>query len=149
MPPYYGHMAAATALGQASQHDNQVAELPLHSECDSAYAMYEDGQLVRVAVLNLHEYNTTSGDERLTRDHLFSLGDAEHHGGAGGSDPYHHKRATIQQLLAQGAERGACLGCSGILQALILSMSMASKIEAIPIVLSVRVGEVRQGSYFL
>ncbi|CAH0025007.1 unnamed protein product [Clonostachys rhizophaga] len=95
-PPYYGHVAAATTLGNSGERDVQVAELPLGSETDSAYAIYEDGKLSRIAVLNMREYNHTSDLERPNQTYTFSLN--------GRGRKCGHKMAAVQRLLADGAD---------------------------------------------
>ena len=106
-PPYYGHVAAATALGNSGEHDVQVAELPLESETDSAYAIYEDGHLARIAVLNMREYNHTSALERPNRKYSFTLDERGHTGGR-------PKRAAVQRLLADGANSISGISWDGL-----------------------------------
>lgn len=70
-PPYYGNIAVAAALGNTRKHNVSVAALSPSgsassaSDIDSAYAVYVDGRLARVLVLNLRGYNTTIGGTGL------------------------------------------------------------------------------------
>ena len=61
--PYYGNIAVAAMLGiESAAGTVQVANLPLESIYEAAYAAYADGRLTRIAVVNLREYNyTTNG----------------------------------------------------------------------------------------
>ncbi|ATY63601.1 Glycoside superfamily [Cordyceps militaris] len=57
--PYYGNMAAAAALGNLTRGDVTVASLPLASDTEAAYAVYEGGRLRRLLAINMRGYNTT------------------------------------------------------------------------------------------
>ena len=57
--PYYGNIAVAAMMRDLVKHQVQVANLPLESELESAYAAYVDGTLQRIAVINMREYNYT------------------------------------------------------------------------------------------
>ncbi|KAN0092480.1 glycoside hydrolase family 79 protein [Hyaloscypha variabilis] len=58
-PPYYGNIAVAAMLGDLTSGSVQIANLPLESEFEAAYAAYVDEQLVRIAIINMREYNYT------------------------------------------------------------------------------------------
>lgn len=58
-PPYYGNVAVAAFLGNSAQGSVQVQNLPLGDEREAAYALYEGGELKRVLVVNLRQYNYT------------------------------------------------------------------------------------------
>lgn len=58
-PPYYGNIAVASMLGDLTKNSVQIANIPLSSDVDSAYAAYVNGLLERIAVINLREYNYT------------------------------------------------------------------------------------------
>ena len=61
-PAYYGDLASTTALGQATDNDVAISEVVLGSnDTESAYAIYENGSLARLAVINLEAYNMTTG----------------------------------------------------------------------------------------
>jgi hypothetical protein len=79
-PPYYGKLAAAKFLGPSNA--SVVSELPLSGNgLESAYAAYEDGNLVRLAVLSIVEFNaTTPAGTRPVEMYGFALGS-----GLGGS----------------------------------------------------------------
>lgn len=77
-PPYYGNIAVAAALGDTQEHNVSVAALPPSgsspsSDIDSAYAVFVDGRLARVLVLNLRGYNTTVGGTGLGMAELGSI----------------------------------------------------------------------------
>ena len=58
--PYYGSIFVAAALGDLVSHSVQVANLSSPGsdvEFDSAYAVYVDGSLSKIAVMNLRIYN--------------------------------------------------------------------------------------------
>jgi len=58
-PPYYGNIAVATFLGDVGNNDVQIANLPLSSPLEAAYAAYDKGALKRLAVVNMRTYNYT------------------------------------------------------------------------------------------
>jgi hypothetical protein len=58
-PPYYGNIAVASMLGNLTKTNVSITNIPLSSELESAYAAYVDGELARVAIINLAEYNYT------------------------------------------------------------------------------------------
>lgn len=58
-PPYYGSIAVASMLGDLTKANVSITNIPLSSELESAYAAYINGQVVRVAIINLSEYNYT------------------------------------------------------------------------------------------
>ncbi|KAL1962237.1 hypothetical protein VTN77DRAFT_9893 [Rasamsonia byssochlamydoides] len=74
-PPYYGKLAAATFLGESANVQVQEISLPAGSnaDLDSAYAAYVGGQLTRLAVLNLREYNSTSGTTRPSQTYTIQV----------------------------------------------------------------------------
>ncbi len=57
--PYYGNVAVAAFLGDATKSSIRVSNIPLSSPFDAAYAAYVDGHLARIAIINLREYNYT------------------------------------------------------------------------------------------
>ena len=75
MTPYYGKLAASKFLGASNA--TSVSEIPLGSSAyQSAYAAYAGGQLDRVAVLNMYEFNSTSTTARPSSLYSFSVGTA-------------------------------------------------------------------------
>jgi hypothetical protein len=58
-PPYYGNIAVAAMMGDLTRHQVQIANIPMTSELESAYAAYVDGALDRITVINRREYNYT------------------------------------------------------------------------------------------
>jgi hypothetical protein len=63
--PYYGNIAVAAFLGNLTSLDSlpQIVNLPLPSEKEAAYASYVQGKLTKLIVINMEEYNATSGNE--------------------------------------------------------------------------------------
>lgn len=71
-PPYYGKLAAARFLG--ASNTTVVVGIPLSSSpYEYAYAAYSGGKLVRLAVLNMNEYNSTSTAQRPVATYEFAL----------------------------------------------------------------------------
>ncbi|TWU78504.1 hypothetical protein ED733_008987 [Metarhizium rileyi] len=57
--PYYGSIGVAAALGDVTKSSVSVSSVPMSSDRETAYAIYEDGYLKRLMVINMHGYNTT------------------------------------------------------------------------------------------
>lgn len=62
--PYYGNIMVA-AMTQGIK-DVRIVNIPLSQDTESAYAAYVDGKLARIAVVNMVEYNYTSGADSLS-----------------------------------------------------------------------------------
>jgi hypothetical protein len=61
--PYYGNVMVAAMLKRDKDTDDvRVVNLPLSEETEAAYAAYVNGNLARIAVVNLQEYNYTTLD---------------------------------------------------------------------------------------
>ena len=78
MPPYYGSIAAAAMLGNSTASEVRIANIPLTSSTEAAYAAYVDGRLARIAVINMQGYNVTDvGQQTLPSrglpSYLFSI----------------------------------------------------------------------------
>jgi hypothetical protein len=58
-PPYYGNIAVAAMLGDLTKGNVRIANLPLESAFEAAYAAYVDERLARIAVINMRAYNYT------------------------------------------------------------------------------------------
>ncbi|KAH8705719.1 glycoside hydrolase family 79 protein [Talaromyces proteolyticus] len=58
-PPYYGHTMVSKFIGNSTK--TQINNIDLKSDFHSAYAAYEDGELARVVLLNLQEWNPSGG----------------------------------------------------------------------------------------
>jgi hypothetical protein len=73
--PYYGNIAVASVLGNIKDHKTTVQNLPLSSEFEAAYAVYTAGDLKRIAVINLREYNytTQASKKRPAVDYTFTI----------------------------------------------------------------------------
>lgn len=103
--PYYGNIAVASFLGDLTKHGVTIAEIPMASIYNAAYAAYVDGALARVAVIQLNEYNattqtytTTSGTAasgpRPTQTFAFQL-----------PRSYASKKSvSVQRLMANGSD---------------------------------------------
>ncbi|KAM3551831.1 hypothetical protein MY1884_007514 [Beauveria asiatica] len=99
--PYYGNVAAASALGNLLRGNVSVTSLPLASDAEAAYAIHEGGRLRRVLAINMHGYNTTKDGAgvdplpapkpRPSRPFSFAVG----HVG---------RPATVQRLIANGSD---------------------------------------------
>jgi hypothetical protein len=63
--PYYGNIAVAAFLGDLSSEDKlpYVINIPLTNEKEAAYASYVQGRLSKLIVINMDEYNATSGND--------------------------------------------------------------------------------------
>ena len=61
-PPYYGSIAAAAMLGDSTASEIKIANIPLPSYTEAAYATYVNGKLARIAVINMQGYNATESD---------------------------------------------------------------------------------------
>lgn len=66
-PPYYGKLAAGTFLANSSSLQVKKFDVGGREDLDSGYAAYVDGQLERIAILNLREYDSASGKTRGTK----------------------------------------------------------------------------------
>ncbi|RDW89443.1 hypothetical protein BP6252_01475 [Coleophoma cylindrospora] len=67
--PYYGSIAVAAFLGDLTDRKKalRIANIPLQTPFEAAYAAYEHGDLARVAVINMREYNyTVNGTSSVT-----------------------------------------------------------------------------------
>ncbi|KAJ5116011.1 hypothetical protein N7456_000359 [Penicillium angulare] len=92
--PYYGNVMVAAMLGgDDSDSDAQVVNLPMAEETDAAYAAYVDGQLSRIALINMVEYNYTGSDEtRPVAKYSFLLPGTK------------EKSLSVQRLMANGSD---------------------------------------------
>ncbi|TFB04916.1 Beta-glucuronidase [Trichoderma ghanense] len=59
--PYYGKLAASTFLANSNTIEVKTIALNMDADKDSGYGAYVDGDLRRVAILNLRQYNAGSG----------------------------------------------------------------------------------------
>lgn len=89
-PPYYGQIMVASALGRSD--DARIVHIPLAEDTESAYAIYNGDDLLKLVVLNLQAFNQTSGqDSRPTREYKFQV-------------PDHGRRAKVERLMAPGSD---------------------------------------------
>ncbi|KAL6894855.1 hypothetical protein GGI43DRAFT_424697 [Trichoderma evansii] len=106
-PPYYGHVMVSKFIG--SNPNTRISNIDLNSDFYSAYAAYEDGQLARVVLLNLHEWNPPSNSQaeaeaEAAPSTTFTLGT-----GRGGI-----KYATVELMTAPGALSETNITVAGI-----------------------------------
>ena len=97
-PPYYGNIAVATMLGNIPRDKPQVVSvgIPNQDDMESAYATYVNGStLARIAVLNMHQYNATSGS-RNSKAYTFGF--------PSGSSIQNGKQAIVRRLSAAGSD---------------------------------------------
>ncbi|KAJ5111375.1 hypothetical protein N7532_001910 [Penicillium argentinense] len=94
--PYYGNIMVAAMLrgatGGDSQSDVQVTHLSMPHETESAYAAYVNGNLARIAVINMQEFNYTTDASRPAAKYTFRLPDIL------------AKSLSVQRLLANGSD---------------------------------------------
>ncbi|EXV04482.1 hypothetical protein X797_002160 [Metarhizium robertsii] len=57
--PYYGSIGVAAAFGDLTTSSVSVSSIPMPSDQEAAYAIFERGNLKRLMVINMHRYNTT------------------------------------------------------------------------------------------
>jgi len=97
--PYYGNIAVAAMLGDLTAGAVQIANIPLASPFEAAYAAYVDGKLARIAVINMRAYNyTVNGTssvlnpvERPSQEYAFQV-------------PEECDRVEVQRLYANGSD---------------------------------------------
>ena len=115
--PYYGSVAAASflsltgALGHTTVSGVQVAELAIDSDADpvynAAYASYVNGQLARIAVIQMNEYNSSTSTftqadgsigsgTRPSQSFTFQIPGARYASG--------NQKVKVQILLANGSD---------------------------------------------
>ena len=99
--PYYGNVMVAAMLKKESDSDNvQVVNLPTSEETDAAYASYVNGHLVRIAVVNMQQFNYTDEEtgansqlsERRSTKYTFRIP-------TGSTDSL-----SVQRLMANGSD---------------------------------------------
>lgn len=94
--PYYGNIAVAAMLGDLTTANTSIVNLPLANELQAAYAAYSNGALVRLAVINMVQYNytttTPTRPPRPSTTYTFQLPE------------YFGTNVTIQRLLANGSD---------------------------------------------
>jgi hypothetical protein len=63
--PYYGNIAVAAFLGDLTNASRrpQVVNINLEDGYKAAYASYIKGELAKIMLINLHDYNTTAGNK--------------------------------------------------------------------------------------
>lgn len=76
-PPYYGKLAAGTFLAKSAS-GLQVKTLSLggtglRADLDSGYGAYVNGKLVRIAILNLKEFDSGSGSTRGSKSYTVKV----------------------------------------------------------------------------
>jgi hypothetical protein len=98
-PPYYGNIAVAAMLGNLTAGDVQIANIPLKSPFEAAYAAYVNDKLTRIAVINMRAYNYTINGtssilnrvKRPSREYAFQV-------------PEERSQIVVQRLYANGSD---------------------------------------------
>lgn len=93
--PYYGNIMVATMLGNLTEGNTTISDLEQGSIYNSAYAAYVNGQLLRIAVIQMQEYNYTDGSNTVRPSETFSFQLPTNS---------HTKLITVQRLLANGSD---------------------------------------------
>ena len=77
LPPYYAQVYVADVIG--SRSDIRISNIDLGMERMSAYAVYDDkdGQLAKIGLVNLEEWNTTTTYSRPVKRVAISVPDSE------------------------------------------------------------------------
>lgn len=89
----------ASFIGDITASPPRIANLPLTSPYEAAYAAYVKGDLARMIVINLQEYNATAGNNltndypRPVEEYIFQLP----HG-------YEGRDLAVQRLTANGSD---------------------------------------------
>ncbi|KAI9924234.1 hypothetical protein MW887_007184 [Aspergillus wentii] len=97
-PPYYGHTMASHALGNSS--DTRIANIPLKEDTESAYAIYDDNSLSRIAILNMQE-SFANATSRPTEKYTVKV-------------PNHFHRARVDRLIAPGSDSRTNITFGGV-----------------------------------
>lgn len=94
--PYYGNIMVAAMLGNLTKSNVSIADLELDDVYNSAYGAYVNGQLSRVAVIQMREWNYTGSSQDAVRpNETFQLQLPSH---------LHTKRMSVQRLIANGSD---------------------------------------------
>lgn len=94
--PYYGNVMVAAMLSANHNDQVRVQNLPLDQDTESAYAAYVNGNLARLAVVNMQEYNytgSTAESQRPSAKYAFQL-----------PEQAHGKSLAVQRLMANGSD---------------------------------------------
>jgi hypothetical protein len=95
-PPYYGSIAVASMLGDLTKTNVSITNIPLSSELESAYAAHVNGQLARVAIINLSEYNYSAPGKTGVRPTVtYNISVPSTYGG---------QRVGVRRLMANGSD---------------------------------------------
>ncbi|OOG00165.1 glycoside hydrolase family 79 protein [Aspergillus carbonarius ITEM 5010] len=98
--PYYGNAMVAAMLHGGE--DVRIVNLPLAAETEAAYAAYVNGSLVRVAVINMVEFNYTSTDS--TAEKVESRPSAKYTFQLPSSESAYAASVSVQRLMANGSD---------------------------------------------
>ncbi|GCB18100.1 beta-glucuronidase [Aspergillus awamori] len=97
--PYYGNAMVAAMLHGGD--DVRIVNLPLAADTEAAYAAYVNETLVRVAVINLVEFNYTSTDS--TAEKVESRPSAKYTFQLPSSESVYAGSVSVQRLMANGS----------------------------------------------
>jgi hypothetical protein len=72
-PLYYGNTAVAASIGNQTAGNMIMSYIPLNNDQEAVYASYVDGELRKVMIINMHEYNSTGTFPRPSRTYTFQI----------------------------------------------------------------------------
>ena len=116
-PPYYGDITVASALGDATNHNIQIASFDIGGspETDCGYVVYQDGALARIVAINLVEWNATQSG-RPNETYTFTL-------------PNTCSNATVARLIADGSDVTTGITFNGYSYSVELANGMPVKLD--------------------
>lgn len=93
--PYYGNIMVANMMGNLTDGNTSIADLELGSDYDTAYAAYKNDQLMRLAVIQMREWNYTGSEGAARPNETFQFQTPNN---------THVKRISVQRLMANGSD---------------------------------------------
>jgi hypothetical protein len=103
--PYYGNLATAAVLGTLGNDEVQVVGLEYDEDggTESAYGIYHGGDLAKVVVLNMAEYNFTKSGNAMDEE-LNTKKRGSHNFSIKVPESFNDRSATVRRLEAPGAD---------------------------------------------
>ncbi|KAL3492415.1 hypothetical protein BJX62DRAFT_236233 [Aspergillus germanicus] len=103
--PYYGNLATAAILGNLGIDEVQVVGLKYDEDggTESAYGIYHAGDLAKVVVLNMAEYNFTKSGNAMDEE-LNTKKRGSHNFSINVPESFNDRLATVRRLEAPGAD---------------------------------------------
>ncbi|EYE96476.1 glycosyl hydrolase family 79 C-terminal domain-containing protein [Aspergillus ruber CBS 135680] len=98
-PPYYGQIMVAHALGNSNS--TRLANIPLPSDTESAYAVYHNELLSRLVALNLEAWYANSTTTRPSKEYTFRI-------------PGRYTTANVLRFMGPGADARSNLTFDGV-----------------------------------